>query len=68
MVSANVTDDVFISPLIVKLPIDQGIECWISKMRELNYARMDVTADIQKAGFDVQVLARQMQEFYEGIK
>lgn len=68
LVSANVTDDVFISPLTVKLPIDQGIECWISKMRELNYARMDVTADIQKAGFDVQVLARQMQEFYEGIK
>lgn len=53
LISANVTNDVFISQLAIKLPIDNGIKCWIEKMSELDYRRVDVTDDIKRAGFDI---------------
>lgn len=67
LVSANVTDDVFISDLAVKLPIDRGTEVWIEEMRKLDYARQNVSEAIIASGFDIHHTAAWISEFYRGL-
>lgn len=64
VISANVTDKVFISPLAHKVPIDQGIQKWISCLGSLSMDRQDVSENIRAAGFDVNETAKWITRLY----
>ncbi len=64
VISANVTENVFISPLAHKVPIDQGIETWISCLKNLDMERQDVSEYIRNAGFDVNETADWISRLY----
>lgn len=64
LVSSNVTNDVFITNLAIKLNIDQGIDCWVDKMKNLSYERLDVKKSIIDAGFDIKCTVEWLEDLY----
>lgn len=62
LVSEAVTNDVAISPLVKRLPID-STELWAEEMFKAG-SRQDVSEHIIKAGFDVRASAQQLYELY----
>lgn len=62
LISENISPDVDVSKLAKRLPIDSP-ELWAEEMLK-KQERMDVKADIIKAGFDVKDSAKKMQELY----
>lgn len=62
LISENISPDVDVSKLAKRLPIDSP-ERWAEEMLR-KQERMDVKADIIKAGFDVKDSAKKMQELY----
>lgn len=67
LVSDKVTDEVKVSDAVTYLPIDKGIDCWVSNALNLKGKRFDVISDIKKAGFDVSESAKELEIFYKGI-
>lgn len=67
LISNNVTDDVCISKLAMKLPINQDCQVWVNQILQLDYSREDVSEDIKKAGFDIDSTAVWLTEFYGGL-
>jgi len=63
-VSDTVTDDVCVSDLVYKLPIDQGENSWVQVILNENLERKSVSKIIIEAGFDVRNAAEQITEFY----
>jgi glycosyltransferase involved in cell wall biosynthesis len=64
LISSNITDEVVVSPLVIKLPIDQGIETWVEHIFKVSMKRRDVSEDIRKAGFDIKTTARWIMDLY----
>ncbi|QUC68216.1 glycosyltransferase [Aristaeella hokkaidonensis] len=67
IVSANVTDSVFISSLAQKVPIDRGTDTWINCIRNTDMKRKDVREEIRKAGFDIIDTATWITNLYESL-
>ena len=67
LVSDHITNDVFVSELAIKLPIDNGHEVWSQTIRTLPLDRRDVKDDIRKAGFDISVTAEWITQLYYGL-
>lgn len=65
LISDRITEDVAITDLVIRLPIDQGNDVWILEIEQLDYARKNVIEEIKKAGFDVRKAAQQLANFYE---
>lgn len=63
LVSDRITDDVCVSELVKKLPIDQGVEVWADAASSVD-GRTDATEKIIKAGYDVKENARWLEKFY----
>lgn len=64
IISTEVTDEVCITPLIIKIPINNGIQCWIETMDRLDYKRKDVRNNIRQAGFDINTTSNWLRDFY----
>ena len=67
LVSDKVTDDVVVSELVTKLPIDKGIEIWTEKVLLVDCTRKDVTSKIASAGYDAATIAKWMEEWYKKV-
>ncbi|MBR4962194.1 MAG: glycosyltransferase, partial [Clostridia bacterium] len=66
-VSDTVTDEVCVSDLVYKLPIDQGVGCWVQKIQKSDFIKKSVTTNLIEAGFDVINTAEQITKFYIAI-
>ena len=64
LVSDHITNDVFVSDLAIKLPIDNGYEVWSQRIQTLSLDRKNVESDIRKAGFDISVTAEWITQLY----
>ena len=64
LVSDRVTEDVCVSELVVRLPIDQGFEIWEKAIDSLSVCRRDVTDKIAAAGYDVKKNAEWLEKYY----
>ena len=67
LISDNISDDVCISDLVHKIPINHGEDIWVDAMLTFDYSRRDVSEEIKKAGFDVSATAQWLTEFYEKL-
>lgn len=65
IISENISPDVDVSPLVKRLPIDNA-ERWAWEMLG-EHKRMNVKAEIIKAGFDVKESAKKMEELYSRL-
>lgn len=66
LISNCITEDVDISELVERLPInDTG--AWIERILSMDVNRIDVMPKIKQAGFDVSETATKLTEFYETI-
>lgn len=64
LISSNVTEDAFISALAMKIPIVNGIECWVDAILNTDFSRKDVSSQIIQSGFDAKTVAEWMSNFY----
>lgn len=67
LISDKITDEVVITTLVKKLPIDQGVNCWNDAIHKILINKCNVTKQICEAGFDIKKSAQWLQDFYEGI-
>lgn len=66
-ISDRITDEVNITSLVKKLPIDQGTKCWIDAIESDDIKKQDVIRQICEAGFDIKQSTEWLQNFYEEI-
>ena len=66
-ISDRITDEVNITSLVKKLPIDQGTKCWIDAIESDDLKKQDVIRQICEAGFDIKQSTEWLQNFYEEI-
>ena len=64
VVSDTVTRDVAVSRLVRYLPIDSGIDAWVSALESTTISRENVIEEIKNAGFDINTAAEKLTEFY----
>lgn len=67
LISDKITDEVNITTLVKKLPIDQGVNCWVEAIHKISMDKYDVTEQICEAGFDIKKSAKWLEDFYKGI-
>ena len=65
-VSDKVTEDVAVSELVTRLPIDNGIFEWVKCISSSELVRKDVSSKIVEAGYDAKRLAYLLTIFYTG--
>lgn len=63
-ISDTISNDVSISDLVRRLPINQGAQCWVDAVVNANLERKDVRDQLTKAGYDINALAEWLQNFY----
>lgn len=66
LISSCITEDVDISELVERLPINDT-EAWVERILSMDVKRMDVMPKIKQAGFDANDSACRLTEFYETI-
>ncbi len=66
LVSDRITDDVCISELVTKLPID-NVDSWVDAVANMDFSRKDVRDKIIAAGYDAKSLAAWLENFYLGV-
>ena len=64
LVSDKISDDVMISQLVKKLPIDKGVGLWVNEVKKISYERLDVCENIKKCGYDINDVAKRIEKFY----
>ena len=67
LISDRITDEVNITSLVKKLPIDQGVKCWIDVIERTSFKKQDVIRQICEAGFDIKESSEWLQNFYKEI-
>ena len=67
LISDRITDEVNITPLVKKLPIDQGVKCWVDAIERISFQKQDVIKQICEAGFDIKESSEWLQNFYRKI-
>ena len=66
-ISDRITKDVCVSDLVTSLPIDMGIEPWLTAIKTSRLQRKDVSEEIRSHGFDINDSVKWLTSFYEGI-
>ena len=66
-VSNHVTKEVGISSLVKYLPIDNGIDPWLSHLESCDCSRKTVIDEIKLAGFDIKTTVNWLSDFYINI-
>lgn len=66
VISNRITEDVDISELVERLPIN-NTESWTERILSMDVNRIDVMPKIKQAGFDVNDSACRLMDFYETI-
>lgn len=66
LISEKITTDVDLSALVKRLPIDDSNK-WCEAILETDTQKLNVIAEIKKAGFDVKDTAERLMEFYISI-
>lgn len=66
-ISENITEEVVLSDLVVRLPVDKGPDCWTEQILQADPKRRDVTNAIRENGYDIQTTTRNMTAFYERL-
>lgn len=66
LISNRITEDVDISELVERLPIND-VGAWVERILSMDVNRIDVMPKIKQAGFDVNDSACRLMEFYETI-
>lgn len=64
-ISNNIPDEIVVTELIHRLPINAGNEIWVDTLNRFNYERMDFTDRIRLQGYDTESNAKWLEEFYE---
>lgn len=65
LISDTITDEVVISDLVTRLPIDSGVNIWTEKFSDaIDYKRKDMRDIIRKSGYDIQETVDFLTEFY----
>ena len=67
LVSDKVTDDVCVSELVTRLPVDAGAEPWMDALSELDFTRKNVLDKITESGYDAKALAVWLENFYTEV-
>ena len=67
LVSDKVTEDVCISELVKRIPIDKGTTPWEKEIASIEFTRKDVSDKIRNAGYDAKTLAIWLEDFYEKV-
>lgn len=67
LISDKITDEVNITSLVKKLPIDQGVSCWIEAIQKIPSQKQNVIKQICDAGFDIGESTEWLKDFYEEI-
>lgn len=68
LISDKITKDVNLSDLVTYLPIDQGINPWVSTIKKMNFKKENVIKNIKQAGFDIETSANFITDFYLRIE
>ena len=63
LISDNITTDVDLSKLVMRLPINDPC-VWAEAVLNTNTKRLDVTSEIRRAGFDVKNSVENLTKFY----
>lgn len=66
LISDNITTDVDLSKLVVRLPVDD-IYVWVEAILNSEIKKLDVTSEIRRAGFDVKNSVENLTKFYYSI-
>lgn len=66
LISDNITTDVDLSKLVVRLPVDD-IYVWVEAILNSEIKKSDVTSEIRRAGFDVKNSVENLTQFYYSI-
>lgn len=66
LISDNITTDVDLSKLVVRLPVDD-IYVWVEAILNSEIKKSDVTSEIRRAGFDVKNSVENLTKFYYSI-
>ena len=64
LVSDHVTNDVFVSDIAHKVPVDQGIDKWVDCINTIDMQRKDVRKQIKSAGFDIHETSNWITNLY----
>lgn len=67
-ISDKVTEEVNVSGLVTRLPIDKGTGLWVDAILQTSIERMDVSLEIINAGFDIQGSVQCLEQFYTKIE
>lgn len=66
LISDNITTDVDLSKLVVRLPVDD-IYVWVEAILNSEIKKSDITSEIRRAGFDVKNSVENLTKFYYSI-
>lgn len=64
LVSEKITDDICLSELVCKLPIDCGTLPWVKTIESMSFERKNVSESIRSAGYDISNIAYWLENFY----
>ena len=67
LVSDKITNDICVSELVYKLPIDCGSMPWVKKIESMSFERKNVSESIRLAGYDILNIACWIENFYSSM-
>ena len=67
IVSDKITDEVILTDLVIRLPIDKGADLWTNRIQELIFSRFDYSDEIRKAGYDIKTSSIWLTDFYTRV-
>jgi len=66
-ISNAITSDVILSPLVKRLPIDNGPKLWVDNILNTPVKRSNFTQELKNEGFDMNEVSNNMMCFYSSI-
>lgn len=66
VISDSITDEIKITSLIESISLEQSPKFWAEQINKysVGYERKDMSEQIKKAGYDVETMAKWLEEFY----
>ena len=64
LISDSITSEVVISDLVSCLPINQGVEPWLTALDACRIERVDVSKKVLESGFDIKSNTKKITDFY----
>lgn len=67
LISDVITDEVCLSDLVIKCPIDSGTRPWLDAIEKIDYTRINVSNKIIDAGFDIAASVTWLTDLYRRL-